>query len=153
MARAGRPDAGVIAGETVDATLTNLSGRDLYIAMLDLSSDGSISVVYPQDQGLHEVLKPGLALSRTFTTFVPRGRSIVTDILKVFASYKPIDLSPLTQGQIRGIPDTGSVPDALQQLLLESAGITRGLAPVSTNPLDLGGWTAVERVLVVKRRS
>ncbi|MGO9272147.1 MAG: caspase domain-containing protein [Terriglobia bacterium] len=151
MARVGRPDAGVVAGENVEATLQNDAERDLYIAILDLSSDGSISVVYPAEHGAEEVLKPGLALSRSFTTFVPSGRSIVTDILKVFASYKPIDLSPLTQSQIRGIPEATGEPDPLQELLMDSAGLTRGVAPVLSRPLDLGQWTTVQRVLVVKR--
>jgi len=152
LARVGRPDMGVVAGETIDATLSNNADRDVYIAILDLSSDGSVSVVYPAVQGAEEVLKPGLTLTRSFTTFVPAGRSIVTDILKAFASYKPIDLSPLTQGEIRGVPEEGGELDPLQQLLMDSAGTTRGLAPVLGKPLDLGGWTAVQRVLVVKKR-
>ena len=151
MARVGRPDMGVVAGETVDATLTNNSERDVYVAMLDLSSDGSISVVYPAEQGAMEVLKPGLKLTRSLTTFLPKGRSSVTDILKIFADYKPFDLRPLTQGTIRGIDeDTGEL-DPLQQLLTDSAGVTRQVAPLLSKPVDLGSWNTVQRVLVVKR--
>lgn len=153
MARVGKPDAGLFAGENVEATLENDAERDLYIAILDLSSDGSISVVYPAEQGAEEVLKPGLTLSREFTTFVPKGRSIVTDILKVFASYKPIDLSPLTQGQIRGVPEPTGEVDPLEELLIDSAGMTRGVVPVLSHPLDLGQWTTVQRVLIVRRES
>src|SRR5213075_1487713 len=101
FARAGRPDAGVFEDEKIEATIKNVSAKDLYISMLDLSSDGSISVVYPAEQGAAEVLKPGLTLTKTFTTVVPKGRSIVTDILKVFASSRPIDLSPLSGAAIR----------------------------------------------------
>jgi len=151
MARVGRPDVGVWDGEKVDATLTNSSDRDVYVAILDLSSDGSVSVVYPAEQGVMEVLKPSQKLSRSFTTFVPKGRSVVTDILKAFASYKPIDLRPLTQGQIRDIEQQES-DDPLQALLSDSSGGTRGLAPVLTKPVDLGTWTCVQRVLVVKHR-
>jgi len=150
MARVGRPDIGLLEGESVEATLTNNSERDVYVAILDLSSDGSVSVVYPPEQGAMEVLKPGLKLSRSFTTFVPKGRSVVTDILKVFAAYKPLDLRPLTQGQIRGIDQDES--DPLQAMLNDSAGGTRGLSPVLTKPVDLGTWNSVQRVLVVKRR-
>ena len=151
MARVGRPDVGVWDGEKVDATLTNSSDRDVYVAILDLSSDGSVSVVYPAEQGVMEVLKPSQKLSRSFTTFVPKGRSAVTDILKAFASYKPIDLRPLTHGQIRDIEQQES-DDPLQALLSDSSGGTRGLAPVLTKPVDLGTWTCVQRVLVVKHR-
>jgi len=152
MARVGRPDMGVVAGETVQATLANNSDRDLYVALLDLSSDGSIAVAYPAEQGAQEVLKPGLTVTRSFTTFVPKGRSSVTDILKVFASYKPIDLTPLTQAQIRGVPEESAEPDPLGELLMDSAGATRGLAPVSNSgPKDLKGWTTVQRVMVIKK--
>jgi len=56
---------GVWAGETIDATVTNNAERDVYIAILDLSSDGSISQVYPTEQGAKEVLKPHLKFSKT----------------------------------------------------------------------------------------
>ncbi|HXJ93693.1 MAG TPA: caspase family protein [Terriglobia bacterium] len=149
MARVGRPDMGVWEGETINATLKNDSERDLYIALLDLDTDGSIAVVYPQEQGAKEVLKSGSTLEKSFITTVPRGRSIVTTILKVVASYKPIDLSPLTQGEIRGIPEGGGEPDPLQQLLTDSVGGTRGVALAVS---DLGTWTTVQRVLMVRRR-
>jgi hypothetical protein len=150
MARVGKPDMGVWEGENVDATLTNNGARDVYVAILDLSSDGSVAVIYPSEQGAAEVLKPGLKLSRTFTSTVPKGRSVVTDILKVFASYKPIDLRPLTQGQIRDIGPEEL--DPFQALLNDSAVVTRGLSPVLGKPIDLGTWNSVQRVLVIKRR-
>jgi len=151
MARVGRPDMGVFAGETVDATLTNNSDRDVYVAILDLSSDGSVSVVYPPDLGAKQVLTEGSSLTRTFTTFVPKGRATVTDILKVFASYKPIDLSPLAQGTIRSVAESPGESDPLEELLIDSTDGTRGI--VATTPMSLGGWATVQRVLVVKRKS
>jgi hypothetical protein len=84
----------VSEGETVDAVLENESDIDLYIAILDLSSDGSIGVVYPVQQGTEEVLKPHLALSRSLRTFVLKGRSNVTDVLKVFASTRRLTSLP-----------------------------------------------------------
>ena len=146
LAQIGKPDVGVREGDTIEATIQNNGERDVYIAMLDLSSDGSISVAYPTIEGAKEVLKPGLTFTKTFNTFVPKGRSTVTDILKVFASYKPIDLMVLTQSAIRGISD-----DPLQQLLDESAGQTRGISEAGSKPLDLSTWTTVQRTLVVKR--
>jgi len=152
MARIGKPDMGVWEGESVNVTLKNNSERDLYIALLDLSSDGSITVIYPR-QGAKEVLKPGLTFTRSLTASVPRGRSRVTDILKVFASFKPIDLSPLTQGAIRGgLPDAGSQdggpPDPLQQLLMDSTGL-RNLAP---EPQSVANWGTVQKLLVIKKK-
>jgi hypothetical protein len=151
MARVGRPDMGVRDGESIEAVLTNNSERDIYVAILDLSSDGSISVVYPAEQGAMEVLKPGLKLSRSLTAVVPRGRQVVTDILKVFASYKPFDLKPLTQGGIRGVEEGSRELDPLEELLADSAGETRQVSPLLGKPVALGSWTTVQRVLVVKR--
>jgi hypothetical protein len=148
LARVGRPDMGVREGEQVEAMLMNNAERDVYVAILDLSSDGSVAVVYPTQDGVKQVLKSGQKLTRTFKTFVPKGRSIVTDILKVFASYKPIDLRPLSQGPIRGL---GS-DDPLDALLNDSSDGTRGLSAVLSRPTDLSTWASVQRVLVVKRR-
>jgi hypothetical protein len=145
MARIGKPDMGFLDGESVVATLTNNSERDIYVAILDLSSDGSITVVYPETQGAKEVLTPGSTLPKSLTVSVPKGRSRVTDILKVFASYKPIDLSPLTQTAIR---DLGPQPDPLSQLLGDSTGVRA----VTLQSTPLGGWTTVQRVLVIRRK-
>ena len=150
MARVGRPDMGVTEGEIIDATLTNNYERDLYVAILDLSSDGSVAVVYPAE-GSQAVLKPGTSLTRSLKPSVPKGRSSVTDALKVFASVKPIDLRPLTQGQIRGLDDDTATDDPLQQLLNDASGTTRSIEVVSNGPTDLGSWTTAQRVLVIRR--
>jgi len=147
MARVGRPDAGIFEGETVETVVKNNSAKDLYIAMIDLEIDGQITRMYPDTAGAFEVLKPGTTLLRRFTGTVPDGRSISTDIVKVFASYQPIDLTPLVQGAIREIPR-----DPLSELLMDAGGGSRGLAPVLAKPVDLRGWTATQRVVVVKRK-
>ncbi len=152
MARVGKPDMGVFEGETVDAIFSNNGDRDLYIALLDLSSDGSIAVVYPSQQGSEEVLKPHLTLSRTLRTTLPKGRSNVTDVLKVFASYKPIDLTPLTQGRIRGDSEIGGELDPLDALLMDSAGVSRGVTPVLSGPENLVTWTTTQVVLRVNQK-
>jgi hypothetical protein len=86
-------------------------------------------------------------LTQTFTTTVPKGRSIVTDVLKVFASSKPIDLSPLTGGPIR---DASPLSDPLQTLLEASSGTSRGVVAVGAKPMSLGGWATAQRVLVIR---
>jgi hypothetical protein len=149
MARVGRPDAGVKVGDAVDATLTNNYERDLYIVMLDLSSDGSITVVYPAQEGSQAVLKPGASITRSLRAGVPNGRSTVIDVLKVFASLKPIDLRPLTQGQIRDIDQDQSTSDPLQQLLNDAGGNTRSVEVIGAT--DLGSWNTAQRVLTIRR--
>jgi hypothetical protein len=129
--------------------LVNNSDRDLYIVILDLASDGSIGVVYPSDGG-NAVLKPGLTLTRTFSSSVPKGRSTVRDVLKVFVSYKTVDLRPLTQGAIKGVDTEADEQDPLQQLLSDAGGVRQISAD---KPLDLGTWVTVQQVITVKRKS
>jgi Caspase domain len=150
--RLGKPDAGLMEGEKIDATIQNMSTRDIYVSILDLSSDGSIEVVYPPKQGSSPVLQPGLTFTTPFNTWLPKGRSIVTDVLKVFASTKPVDLTPVTQGRPRD-PDQ-TIQDPLADLLEDASGVSRNVtaAGVETKPVNLGGWTTAQRVLVVKKR-
>lgn len=53
------PTWGLREGDTVAATIQNNAERDVYVAILDLSSDGTMSLVNPAEQGAKEVLKPG----------------------------------------------------------------------------------------------
>jgi hypothetical protein len=156
--RVGRPDMGVAEGDKVLATLVNNSERDLYVAVLDISGDGSISVVYPVKEGAKEVLKAHTNLVQSFFTTLPKGRAQVTDSLKMFASYKPVDLSPLQRKEIRGIDEAGAGPssidlnDPLQMLLEEADGGTRGVSTQSGQPVEPGTWATVQRVLLIRRK-
>jgi Caspase domain len=150
IARVGRANLTVKDGDSVEATVTNLGGRDVYVAMLDLSSDGSVSVIYPTIQGEQEVLKGGSELLRSFHASVPKGRPSVSDVIKVFASYKPIDLLPLTQARVRAVDEGQKGSDPLQELLMDSAGVTRGLTPILAEPVELTTWTTTQASLVVK---
>jgi hypothetical protein len=145
-----RPDLAIMEGDTIEITLTNNSDRDLYVAIVDLSSDGSIAPFYPP-QGTKAVLKAGLSLSIPLKTTIPKGRSIVTDILKAFAGRDPFDLNPLSQNAVRGLDDAGGELSPIQELLLDSAGETRGVQPVLTKPTDQSRWTVQQVRLQVKR--
>ena len=48
-ALAKRPDLTLFAGQQLEYTVTNRSGKDIYFAILDLSSDGSVDVLYPAE--------------------------------------------------------------------------------------------------------
>ena len=72
-------------------------------------------------------------------------------MLKVFASYKPVDLTPLTQGRVRDADIGTGELDPLQELLMDSSGVSRGVAPRLAKPVDLGTWPTAQRVLLVKK--
>jgi hypothetical protein len=125
-AKAGNVDATVSVGDRVSVEVTNNSSRDLYIAMLDFSTDSSITQIYPTVEGASEVLKPGFSISRNFSAFIP-GKDSVDDTVKVFASTKPLDLKPLLQPP--GTRDIHDDSDPPNDLLAEAVGISRGLRP------------------------
>ena len=140
----GKSDLEVPEGEPVEAIVKNNSMSDVYISLLDLSSDGTIAVAYPPDQGASEVLQSGKSRSIEMRGGVPNGRSSVVDILKVFVSSRPINLAPLTGGPIRSI---GADSDPLQVLLNSAAGSSRSVTVTS-----LGSWATAQRVIVVRRK-
>ena len=63
----------------------------LYVYVFDVSSDGSISLLYPDVGGAQEELPPGESLTRVIETFVAEGRNAVVDVFKVLASTRAID--------------------------------------------------------------
>jgi hypothetical protein len=130
----------------VDLTIHNKSGKDLYVAVLDLSSDGSIEMSYPVEQGAAELLKAGGTVTHRVEMFVPQGRSVVKDTFKLFASTKAVDLRPITQGRIKGAPDIAPGDDPLNDLIAEAAGRMRG-----SRPVDTGQWTTAQRTVIVRR--
>jgi hypothetical protein len=142
----GRLDASLKDRGKVDLTIQNKSGKDLYVAVLDLSSDGSIEMSYPVEQGAAELLKAGGTVSHRMEMFVPKGRSVVKDTFKLFVSTKAIDLRPITQGRIKGAPDIAPGDDPLNDLIAEAAGRMRG-----SRPVDTGQWTTAQRTIIVRR--
>jgi len=144
LSQIGKSDMSIGEGDVVEAVVKNTSTRDLYISILDLSSDGSIAVAYPPDQGASEVLQPGKPVTIKLKGSVPSGLSSVTDILKVFASSHPIDLTPLTRAPIRSVSDGA---DPLQALLENVVSGRRSVVVVK-----LGDWTTAQRVIAVKRK-
>jgi hypothetical protein len=159
----GKADAVVSAGERVTIDIANTSSRDVYVTILDLSTDGSIAVIYPKVGGASELLKAGLSLSQNFTPFVPPGRSSVNDIIKVFASTKPIDLSPNTQTGIRDLRGEDAIDDPLNDLIAEADGISRGLMPEGSTgstdasatpdePRRVADWNTLQKTLRINRK-
>jgi Caspase domain len=163
----GKADAAVMAGDKVSIRVMNNSARDLYITILDLSTDGSISIIYPDVAGASEVLKPSLSILPVFEAFVPADTHSVTDTLKVFASTGPIDLRPLARDRIRGADDVphplvADGSDPLNDLLAEAGGISRGLRPEGSSsaadsslpgpvpePAKVANWNTAEKTLLI----
>lgn len=138
-------------GERFTISITNKSKRDLYIALLDLSGDGSVDVVYSAS-GAQEFTAPGKTWTKVLKTTLPEGRDSVRDILKVIATTGYADFSFLKQAAVRGGPrlaaTRGTAANPLEELLANAAvGTTRGVASV-----EVGSWTTMDKVLEVRQR-
>ena len=141
-ATAQAPDA-VPVGSHITYRVTNNSQQDVYITLLDLSSDGSISVLYPPP-GAQEKLISGESFEREFEVFVPPDLDEVTDIFKVLATTKPINAQIFQQAQVRSAESYPPLPqDPLEQFLtVAMQGHLRG-----SRPVGLEGWVTKHRSL------
>jgi len=130
-------------GSTVTLTLRNLSFVDLYVAVVDFSTDGSRTVLYPPMGS-----QPRLQGAQSFTlrpmkVSVPAGRAHVSDTVKLFATVNAVDFRGLTAGPI---PAALTSRGALDDLFFAAAGGLRNVRSVS-----LGDWATAERVFTVTR--
>ncbi|MGH9461910.1 MAG: caspase family protein [Vicinamibacteria bacterium] len=135
-------------GEIFEVWVENLTNDDVYLAVLGLSTDGSIALVYPAAPGAQEVLAAKGTWRKNLVTTLPPNRDTVKDVIKVFATLEPVDFSPLMQDPVRAnVP--GSSDDPLVQLLAQALrGVTRGVQRV-----ELDNWVTAERVIQVKRQT
>ncbi|MBV8312074.1 MAG: hypothetical protein JO344_16960 [Planctomycetaceae bacterium] len=142
-----RPDLTLVAGQDVEFTVTNRSGKGVYFAILDLASDGSVGVVYP-GEGRSEELADGKPYTGTAPTSVPEGQKLSRDNLKLFVTQLPVDFHFLRQEAIRDVPR--DVADPLADLLGQAALIEKRQVGEERKPLD--GWATKTRILEVEAK-
>lgn len=143
----GQAEAVLKIGEQIECTIENTSPESLYVALVDLSTDGSVSVIHPYPVGASELLPAGKKLSRTFEATLAAGQNSIKDILKVFATTRPVDFRFLTQPPVRGAETRDLPDDPFQQLLANAFLGTRALTPT----VPLTNWVTVQRVVEVRR--
>jgi hypothetical protein len=122
-----------------DLTVFNRSRRRIFVYILDLTSVGDSSLVYPPDNGQAPV-EPGqtLSLPEDRVELPAASPMFVRDILKLIATTSPVDLSCLNHTlQPASVRAPAPVtPDPLSRLLLQSTTGTRNAALPA--PVD---WT------------
>ena len=148
FAQPDRSEAELFEGEEFACTVENTSGHDLYVTILDLATDGSVTPIYPYQQGASELLPAGASVTRRFSAYVPEDRTSVKDIIKVFATSTPVDFQALTQPGIRDASEVArAASHPLEQLLAQAAlGTTRQVRPIA-----LGDWVTAQRAFTVTR--
>ena len=142
-ALAKRPDLTVVAGQKVEWIVTNKSGKDVYFAILDLASDGSVDVVYP-GEGRNEALAPGNHYAVSDDAVLPEGQNVIRDHLKLVVTQSPVDFRFLKQEAIKEVPR--DVDDPLSHLLGQAFLIEKQLRPI---PAELDGWVTKIKTLDV----
>jgi hypothetical protein len=126
-------------GEAIRFEVVNRSDRPISFAILDLSSNGTIEVVYPNDgpgEQIPTFPHPKSNWQRETTVRV-EGLSRVRDYLKLIATQRPVDFRYLRQGPIR---DRAAGPESypLAELLGETMLTGRG---GDSTRVALEGWT------------
>jgi hypothetical protein len=134
-------------GEAFQITVENRSDENVYLAVLDLSTDESIALVFPSAPGAQEILAARGKWTKKLRTTLPSGRDEVKDILKVFATSTPVDFGFLAQAAMRGPGARSSSSDPLSQRSEQAVrGTTRGVVTV-----DVESWATKEAVVRVRR--
>lgn len=143
--------ATVLPGQRLLYRVQNLEQDvGLYNYVLDVSSDGSVALLYPPS-GEQQVLAPGATLQREIEMYLPDGTRSVTDVLKVIATISPIDPSVFPRGPLRTASlqeGTRANTDSLSRFL---AGATRGQRGAMNVNADQDNWVTRQRSVTVQR--
>lgn len=135
------------AGTTLRARLENRSSSRWYLSLLALGDDGSVSLLYPAP-GAQEFIEPGGSWERPLVTCVPEGwKRPVRDILKVFLTREPVDLSFLQQTSVttRGVGLQSDLDAVLEAMRTSTRGAGRSVRGVSVlGSVVTGGWATRE---------
>jgi hypothetical protein len=142
----------LVEGNEFTVHVANKSSKNLYLALLDLSSSGKVSVLFPVG-GEQEFIVPGLTLTRSFKATLSEGQNVDRDVLKLFATTSYADFSVFEQPPVRGGVGVsrrrGQSPNPLEELLADaSLGSKRGVERVA-----VGGWATNDRIVEVRRRN
>jgi hypothetical protein len=148
----------VFVDEQVEVTVNNKAKKDVFFALLDLQTDGSITLIYPPP-GAHEILKAESTFTKSFYTYLPDKRTQVIDVVMLLASVRQFDPEVITQAHTKD----GTVPmDPVGRVLAFARGLRPDPAgpsnvsnpsavPVSsTGPISVDEWVTDQKVLKVR---
>jgi hypothetical protein len=138
----------VSSGMELRYRVENRHNKSLYIYLLDVSSDGSVELLYP-DGGQQELPAGGKWEDPVpFVLYLREGQSAVTDVLKVIATVKPIDPSIFPQGPIRFASQaaTRGTSDPLARFLADALRGTKAAQRVLVD-----SWVTVQKTIKIRR--
>jgi uncharacterized caspase-like protein len=126
-------------------TVENLDDQPLYVYVLDVSSDGSVALLYPR--GGQQELPAGGKLEKTIKMYLPERRTTVLDVLKVIATTQQIDPYVFPQGSIRRAPPptTRAMKDPLSRFFSNSM---RGVRAAET--VEVKAWVTRQKLVRIR---
>ncbi len=132
-------DFGFDQGEYFRFKIENQTGKDMYVTLFDLSTDGSIQILFPPE-GAEDLVKSGgqitIPVSTVFETTGPAGY----ETFKIIATTDKRDFQLLTQ---KAVPRGVSPLDVLTQVAVGQRG-TKILKPPSVDD-----WTTSQIDFVI----
>jgi hypothetical protein len=137
----GLPDLTLLDNQDLAFSVTNHSGKDVYFAILDLSSAGKIGLVYP-GEGRNDALAAGGVYKDKVPVSVPNGRKQIIDYLKLVVTESPVDFRFVLQPGIKAPSD-----DPLSRLLDQAVLFEQ--RDVGNSKQTLGGWATSVRIVEV----
>jgi hypothetical protein len=123
--------------DEVTISVKNVSKTDVYVAIVDLSGDGSVTPIYPEE-GQEETLSPGLSLPQKVGFSVPEGKDSVNDVIKVIATTEYIEPGVFRLEAVRA--------DLSPLARLIGTRTSRGVTGIKTV-----GWTTLQQPITIRR--
>ena len=127
-------------GDEVKFIITNQSARPVYFSILDLTSDGEISQLWP-DPGFAEALPAEATWRESTITSLKEDQSQVFDYIKLLVFDRPTDTFFLT---------TDAAPKGSESFLFPFAAAVQK-APKGLHPIRPDSWSASRLELKVVR--
>lgn len=128
--------------EQVQYVIENESGQDVFVSLLSLADDGSVSVVYPSHEGPSRALPCGGRHGGVLNIELPHGKAQELNFLKLFATLRPSNFHLFTMHRARG------TRDPLEELFEEAALGSRTLNFRSA----VREWSTEQHLVRVRRR-
>ncbi|MDJ0837229.1 MAG: caspase family protein [Acidobacteriota bacterium] len=136
-------------GDLVTFEVINKSDFEIYIAVLALSTDGSVSELYPAGEG-QQPLAPEKSWSVTFEAYLEDGIEQEKNIIKIFAALEPLDMSCLEQKPIK-IGLGSRVAPNLHPLEVLLGHSTRGFK-LPDKAIPIASWATRQAVAEIRRK-
>ena len=153
-------------GDQVTLTITNTQApnpqdsndpaRVLNVAVLVLSSDWSISQIYPTGAAF-EPVDPGKHIELAFEAYLPEGETTSQDIFKIFATrattdFRWLELAALDQPPLPRAKTRAAIADPLEQLLatVTAEETTTRAFKLTKSPATRSSWAVDDVTLRVQ---